>query len=288
MAHFTVVSQDTTAPAVSATVVGEQDDDGAYIGSAMVTISATDEGSGVASVEYKLDAGEWTAYTEAVQVSAAGEHTVLFRATDGAGNVSTEGTTSFTVVAGGDDTVAPSVSALVSGTQNSKWEFLDAATVTVSALDTGSGVASVELAMDDGDWATYTDPVVVDTAGAHTFRYRATDVAGNVSAELTGAFTVVESGPGPGPDVCPSSDVRDTVVIGDIDSQVANVDIGNGCTINDVIDETGQWTTHNQFVKHVKAVTKELVQNKVLTSALRDRIITAAVNSTVGSPASLV
>jgi len=288
MAHFTVVSQDTTAPTVTATVVGEQDDDGAYIGSAMVTISATDEGSGVASVEYKLDSGAWTVYSVAVQVSAAGEHTVLFRATDGAGNVSAEGTVSFTVVAGGDDTVAPSVSALVTGTQNSSWEFLDAANITVSALDTGSGVASVELALDAGAWAAYTAPVVVDTAGAHTFRYRATDVAGNVSAELSGAFTVVESGPGPGPDVCPSSDVRDTVVIGDIDSQVANVDIGNGCTINDVIDEDGEWSTHNQFVKHVKAVTKELVQNKVLTSALRDRIVTAAVNSSVGSPASLV
>lgn len=288
MAHFTVVQQDTTAPTVSAQVVGQQDENGAYVGSAMVTVSAQDAGSGVASVEYKLDGGEWTAYTEAVQVMAAGDHTVLFRATDQAGNVSTEGTVSFTVVAGDADDVAPSVSAMVTGTQDSSWNFLDAANITISALDTGSGVASVEYKLDDGAWTVYTAPVVVDTAGTHTFSYRGTDVAGNVSAELSGSFTIVESGPGPGPDVCPSSDVRDTVIIGDNDSQVANIDIGNGCTINDVIDENGDWATHNRFVKHVKAVTKELVQNGVLTGALRDRIITAAVNSDVGSSASRV
>ncbi len=289
MAHFTVVSQDITAPTVSALVAGEQDESGAYIGSAMVTVSATDEGSGVASTEYKLDDGAWAAYTEAVQVSAEGAHTVLFRATDVAGNVSEEGTVTFTVVAdSGEDTVPPSVSALVSGTQNSEWAFVDGATITISALDTDSGVASVEYKLDEAAWAAYTDPIAVDGAGTHTFAYRATDVAGNVSAELSGTFTIVESGPGPGPDVCPSSDVRDTVVIGDNDSQVANIDIGNGCTINDVIDEDGDWATHNQFVKHVKAVTKELVQNGVITSALRDRIVTAAVNSDVGSPASRV
>ncbi|MGB3438038.1 MAG: hypothetical protein WBA97_04720 [Actinophytocola sp.] len=288
MAHFTVVRQDTTAPTVTGQVTGEQDENGAYIGSAMVTVSATDNdgGSGVASIEYKLDDAEWAAYTEAVQVSAAGEHTVLFRASDQAGNTSEEGSATFTVVSGDVDETPPSVSSVVSGTQNSNWEYLDAASIDISALDTGSGVASVEYTLDGGAWTAYTEPVVVNTAGTHEFLYRATDLAGNVSAELPGSFTIVESGPGPGPDVCPDSDVRDTVVIGDIDSQVANIDIGNGCTINDVIDEDGDWSTHNQFVRHVKAVTKELVQNGVITGALRDRIVTAAVNSAVGTPAS--
>lgn len=285
MAHFTVVQQDTTAPTVTGQVAGQQDENGAYIGSAMVTVTADDDGSGVASIEYKLDDGAWTAYTAAVQVSAAGEHTVLFRATDQAGNVSTEGSETFTVVSGEVDETPPSVSAVVTGTQNSNWEFLDAASIDITALDTGSGVASVEYTLDGGAWTAYVDPVVVNTAGTHEFAYRATDLVGNVSAELTGSFTIVESGPAPGPDVCPDSDVRDTVVIGDIDSQVANIDIGNGCTINDVVDEDGDWSTHNQFVRHVKAVTKELVQNGVISSALRDRIVAAAVNSDVGASA---
>ncbi len=286
MAHFTVVQRDSTAPTVSGRVSGQQDENGAYVGSAMVTVTATDNegGSGVASIEYKVDGGAWTAYTSAVQVSTPGAHTVLFRATDQAGNTSTEGSVTFTVVSGAVDETPPSVSAVVTGTQNSSWQYLDAANITVSALDTGSGVASVEYKLDSGAWTAYTAPVTVNTAGSHTFYYRATDRAGNTSAELSGSFTIVESGPAPGPDVCPDSDVRDTVIIGDIDSQVPNVDIGNGCTINDVIDEDGEWSSHNQFVRHVKAVTRELVQNKVITNAMRDRIVTAAVNSTVGVP----
>ncbi|TDV52080.1 OmpL47-type beta-barrel domain-containing protein [Actinophytocola oryzae] len=285
MVMFAVVQEDADAPTVTGQVVGQQDANGAYVGSAMVTLTATDAGSGVASVEYKLDGGAWTAYTAAVQVSTPGAHTVAYRATDEAGNVSAEGTLTFTVVAGGADQTPPSVSALVSGTQNSSWEFLDGATITVTALDTGSGVGSVEYKLDGGAWTAYTAPVTVDSAGDHTFSYRATDKAGNTSAELSGSFTVVEDSPGQGPDVCPSSDVRDTVYVGDVDSQVANVDTGNGCTINDVIDEDAGWQTHNDFVRYVKSVTKELVQNGVIDNDARNRIVAASIDSTVGGEA---
>ena len=80
---------------------GTQDADGNYVDVATVTLSATDAGSGVASVEYKLDDGAWTAYTAAVAVNAPGEHMVSYRATDAAGNVSEEGMAHFTVVSAG-------------------------------------------------------------------------------------------------------------------------------------------------------------------------------------------
>jgi len=86
----------------------------------------------------------------------------------------------------------------------------------------------------------------------------------------------------PPPDACPNSDLRDTVVIGGIDSQVENTDIGNGCTLNDVIDENAEYATHDRFVKHVKAVTQELVGNGVLSSGDRNRIVTAAIESDIG------
>jgi plastocyanin len=282
MAMFTVVQQDTTAPVASGQVAGQQDQNGAYVGSAVVTLTATDAGSGVASIEYKLDSGAFTAYSAPVQVSTLGAHTVSYRATDVAGNVSTVGTLSFTVVSGGTDTTAPSVSAVVSGNQNSNWQYVDAAVITLSALDTGSGVGSIEYALDGGAWTVYTVPVAVDSEGAHTFKYRATDKAGNVSPELSGGFTIVEESDGPTPDVCPSSDVRDTVIIGESDSQVPNVDTGNGCTINDLINENGEYASANDFIRWVKSVTKELVQNGVIDSDARNRIVAAAIDSGVG------
>jgi plastocyanin len=279
MAHFTVVKSDTTAPVVTASVGGTQDADGNYVGSATVSLTATDAGSGVAAVEYKLDGGAWTAYAAPVRVSAPGAHTVGYRARDVAGNTSPEGSVAFTVIAGGD-TTAPTVSLAVSGKQSGDWSYVGQATVTLTGADAESGVDFIEYKVDSGAWTRYAAPVVVSALGAHTVRSRATDVAGNVSAEVSGSFTVVAAPPPP--DACPNSDTRETVVIGGIDSQVENTDIGNGCTINDVIDENAEYASHDRFVKHVKAVTQELVANGVLSTGDRNRIVTAAIESGIG------
>ncbi|WP_410643425.1 OmpL47-type beta-barrel domain-containing protein [Amycolatopsis sp. lyj-346] len=281
MAHFTVVRSDTTAPAVSASVAGTQDADGGYVGRATVTVTASDAGSGVASVEYRVDGGAWTAYAAPVPVTAVGAHTVEFRASDVAGNTSLTGSVAFTVVAGGD-TSAPAVSLQVRGNQDGGWNYVGQATVTLTAADAESGVDFVEYKVDAAAWARYAAPVVVSALGTHTVRARATDVAGNVSAEVAGTFTVVAAPPPP--DACPFSDTRETVVIGGIDSQVGNTDTGNGCTINDVIAENAEYASHDRFVKHVKAVTQELVANGVLSPGDRNRIVTAAIESGVGGP----
>ncbi|GAB3432948.1 OmpL47-type beta-barrel domain-containing protein [Actinophytocola sediminis] len=278
MESFTVVEQDTTAPTAAATVVGEQDPDGNFLGSAVVTVTAEDEGSGVDTIEYSLDGGDWTAYTEAVQVRAAGEHTFAYRATDLAGNVSAEGAETFTVVANPDeDTTPPSVTAVVTGNQDANWNFLDTATVTVSALDVDSGVKLVEYKLDDGEWTAYTEPLAV-SAGEHTVWYRATDNAGNVAAEQSGSFTVIEVST----DECPDSDTRDTVWIGVENTYVSNEDTGNGCTISDLIAQDDEYPTHTAFVRHVKQVTNGLVTAGVLTSVQRDIIVRAATRSDIG------
>ncbi|WP_285479072.1 OmpL47-type beta-barrel domain-containing protein [Amycolatopsis sp. NBRC 101858] len=279
MSHFTVVKSDTTPPTVTASVAGTQDTGGNYVGKATVTVVASDTGSGVAATEYQVDGGAWTAYTAPVAVTAVGAHTVGYRARDVAGNTSAPASVSFTVVAGGD-TTAPVASLAVSGRQDGNWSYVGQATVTLAATDAGSGVDSVEYKVDSGAWTRYTAPVVVSALGAHTVGARATDVAGNASLEVFGAFTVVSATPPP--DACPVSDTRETVVIGGVDSQVENIDIGNGCTLNDVIDENAEYASHDRFVKHVKAVTQELVGNGVLSSGDRNRIVTAAIESDIG------
>lgn len=189
--------EDTTPPTVSAEATGEQDADGNYVGSATVAIEATDEDSGVDTVEYKLDDGEFQPYTEPVAVDAVGEHTVNYRATDAAGNASEQGSLAFTVVEGqGADTTPPTVTAKAAGEQNADGAYLDTATVTLSAADEESGVDTVEYQLDGGEFQPYTDPVVVEGVGEHMVHYRATDKAGNASKEGMLGLTIVE-----GPDV---------------------------------------------------------------------------------------
>ncbi|TDE11419.1 OmpL47-type beta-barrel domain-containing protein [Jiangella asiatica] len=279
---FSVVEpepDDTTAPTVDAAVAGDQDEDGNYITSATVTVTASDAGSGVASIEYNLDGAGFTAYTAPVVVDSLGAHTVEYRATDNSGNVSPAGSVTFTVVEPEpDDTTPPEVSASVGGEQDENGDYVDSATVTVTASDTGSGVASVTYAVDDGAFAPYTEPVVVSDLGEHTVQYRATDNAGNTSEVGSVRFTIVERDG----DACPDSDTRATVVVGGIDSTVPNVDTGDGCTINDLIDDDGAWPSHGAFVRHVTEVANQLVTDGVITTRDRGMITRAAAASDVG------
>ncbi|AQS66486.1 OmpL47-type beta-barrel domain-containing protein [Streptomyces pactum] len=190
--------EDTTAPETSAEVDGTQNADGQYVGSASVTVAATDEGgTGVERIEYAIGSdGAWQPYTTPVVVDQVGDHTVRYRAFDKAGNAAAEKSVTFTVVPPPtDDTTAPETSATVSGEKNPDGAYIDMATVTVTASDTGSGVNTIEYAVGDGAWQAYTAPVMVHEVGEHTVRYRASDKAGNVAAEKSVAFTVVAAPP---------------------------------------------------------------------------------------------
>ena len=75
------------------------------------------------------------------------------------------------------------MTAQVAGDRDDDGNYVGAATVTVNATDADSGVARVEYALDGGPFGTYSAPVTVNSPGAHTVQYRATDVAGNTSAD---------------------------------------------------------------------------------------------------------
>ena len=75
-ATFTVLQiNDTTAPTTNATAAGNKDQRDNFVGSATVTVTATDDefGSGVHSIEYRVNGGAWNAYTAPVAFNAAGQ-----------------------------------------------------------------------------------------------------------------------------------------------------------------------------------------------------------------------
>ncbi|WP_265521580.1 OmpL47-type beta-barrel domain-containing protein [Oerskovia flava] len=270
---------DTVAPEVDYRVYGQLNDDGEYVGTAFVRLHATDDDSGVASVEYQIDGGEWIRYGKQIPLRAPGAHVVTFRATDVAGNVSAPQSVTVVLEGGEDpgDVEGPEVTAGVGGSRNRDGAFVGRATVTLTAVDEESGVDRTEFQVDGGSWQRYAAPFVVAADGQHVVRYRAVDGAGNVSSgEVT--FTVVELLR----DRCPGSDVRPTVIIDGIDSTVENFDDGEGCTVNDHIAEDDQYPTHREFVRHVREVTRDLVDEGVLIGAERQQIIAAAELSNIG------
>ncbi|MFI6934772.1 OmpL47-type beta-barrel domain-containing protein [Streptomyces sp. NPDC050287] len=286
--RFTVVAPDTgdtTAPETSATVGGEQNADGTYVDMATVTVSASDTGSGVNTIEYAVGSGAWQPYTAPVMVHQVGTHTVRYRATDKAGNVSAEKSVQFTVVAATpQDTTAPVTGVTVDGTRNSDGAYVRSAKVTVSATDEGgTGVDRIEYSLDAGPYLAYTAPVVVDRVGAHTVAYRATDKAGNTSAARTVSFTVVAGGQVPAPN-CPEFDERLTVIVGTVDSGVPNRVTDNRCRINELIEDEKEWTSHALFLKHVKTVLDKLLKEGVVDQREYNAIQKAARQSGIGKP----
>ncbi|MFJ4466272.1 OmpL47-type beta-barrel domain-containing protein [Streptomyces sp. NPDC089424] len=285
--EFTVVapqSDDTTAPDTSASVSGEQNPDGTYVDMATVTVSASDTGSGVNTIEYAIGAsGAWQPYAQPVMVHQVGTHTVRYRATDKAGNVAAEKSVQFTVVAAPpQDTTPPVTGVTVEGTRNSDGAYVGSAEVTVSATDHGGEVASVEYSLDGGPYLAYGGPVIVDRAGAHTLAYRASDTAGNTSAARTVSFTVVAGGvPAP---PCPEYDERLTVVVGTVDTGVPNRLTENRCRINELIEDEKEWTSHALFLKHVKQVLDGLRADGVIDNREYNVVTRAARQSGIGKP----
>src|SRR5699024_2890414 len=274
---------DSTPPEVVAEVSGEQDADGNYVGSAEVVISATDDDSGVESVEYRLDGGEFGPYESPVSVSEVGDHVVDFRATDAAGNTA-EDSVEFSVVEESDpgDSTPPEVVAEVSGEQDADGNYVGSAEVVISATDDDSGVESVEYRLDGGEVGPYEAPVSGCEVGDHVVDFRDTDAAGN-TAEDSVEFTVVEEEGDPDPGQCP--DDRATVVIAEIDTGVTNLEVSDGCTINDAIDETADYADHGEFVRHVGQVVQPLAEDALITQREADTIVRAAIRSEIGREA---
>ncbi|WP_307717656.1 OmpL47-type beta-barrel domain-containing protein [Streptomyces sp. V4I23] len=285
---FTVVApptDDTTAPETSATVSGEKDDQGRYVDMATVTVTASDAGSGVNTIEYALSAdGAWQPYTAPVMVHEAGTHKVRYRATDKAGNAAAEKAVDFTVVAPPtDDTAPPETSATVSGDKNSDGAYIARAEVRLSATDAGSGVERIEYSLDSGPYLAYTTPLVVDRVGYHTVLYRATDKAGNTSEAKSVAFSVAEGGGVPAP-TCPEHDERPTVIVGTVDTGIPNRMTGSRCTINELIEDEKDWSSHALFLKHVDAVIDRLLADGVIDEREHRTIYRAAKESGIGRP----
>jgi len=177
---------DTTAPVVDpVTEPAEPDGDaGWHTGPVMVSLDADDPddgaggGSGVAAVEVAVDGGDWADYGGPLTLAEDGEHTVAYRATDSAGNVSEPAELTLRI-----DQTAPEVgiAGVAEGAVHGDSEEL---TITADAADATSGVAERTLtvggrAVASGDTlALYRLPL-----GETTVEATATDAAGNTATE---------------------------------------------------------------------------------------------------------
>ncbi len=149
-------------------------------GPGTVVLDATDD-TGVESVEYRVDGGDWAAYDEPFVISEPGDHTVDYRAADAAGNTA-EGSFSVVVPEAVVEPTSPVVDVAASPVApdgRGAW-YVSPVTLTASASG-GVGDLVVEQRIGAGDWTAYEAPVTVSEDGVTRVRFRVTDEAGTVS-----------------------------------------------------------------------------------------------------------
>ncbi len=177
--YFTI---DTTPPTTSISLSGTLGLDNWYVSDVTITLTATDDVSGVAITAYGFDGTTWITYTDPFTISTEGITTIYYNSTDNAGNM--EDTKSTTVKI---DKTNPMTTIDLEGILGNDDWYLSDVTVTLGASDSTSGILQIEYSFDEITWIVYTTPFVIDTEGTTTAYVRLTDNAGNVE---TGTFDV--------------------------------------------------------------------------------------------------
>ncbi len=150
-----------------------------------VTLTGSDEGSGVARTEYRLDGDAWTS-GDSVEVNGEGIHELRYRAVDNAGNLGETESCQVRI-----DATAPQLN--LSGADDT-WQNWPA-WLLFSASDALSGVESIEYSTDGGDSWTDGNALVVSGEGESEALYRASDHAGNRSAAETALVRIDRRAP---------------------------------------------------------------------------------------------
>ena len=154
---------DSSAPVTTAAVSPVQPPSGWHTSDVTVSLSATDDFSGIQSINWSENQGSTTSVaggSATINVSVDGIHTIAYWAVDAANNTEVSKSTTVRI-----DRVAPVTTLTRSG-----------GLLTLASTDATSGVAKTYISINNAAAVEYTAPIA-DTV--HTIRYWSVDTAGN-------------------------------------------------------------------------------------------------------------
>jgi len=135
---------------------------------------------GIAILEYRLDTAQaWTVFSTPFTLEGMPDRpvAVVHRATDRAGNVEPDNTTTFVL-----DTTAPTTAIAIGDPHLEKDGnplVVPDTRFTLESVDTGAGLARIEYRKGAGPWAEYVDSFAVADLGLQSIEYRGIDNVGN-------------------------------------------------------------------------------------------------------------
>jgi hypothetical protein len=174
---FTTLS-DTIPPTTNIFFNGTTGENSWYISPLIITLTATDDLSGVNHTMYKLDTENWNIYTNPLTIYDDNKHIIQYYSVDNAGNIEEIQSRNFDI-----DQTPPRTTHSFSGDIGFNGWYIGSGTFFLTAIDNTSGVSHIFYKFDSGGWIEYTVPMVLDTDGIHTLKYYSIDIAGNTEQE---------------------------------------------------------------------------------------------------------
>ena len=226
---------DNTAPTVTVTNPGAN-----VRGTVALGSTSSDGGSGISGVVYQYSPagqGNWTTTPSAWNTVSLtdGLYDLRATATDNAGNSTTSATVTNVRI---DNTPPTTTSNAPAGAQSAD------VIVTLTSVDSGSGVSTTQYKIDSGTFTTGTTvvisaPVSHTNDGVHTIQFQGTDNAGNVET-LKSVNVTIDTTPPDGTAVDPGSTLRGTVTL---TATATATDIASIAFQYRAGGSSGSWTT---------------------------------------------
>lgn len=176
---------DTVPPTSQATIDGTPAPTGWYVRPVTVTLTASDDRSGVAGVRYRLDQTSWITGT-LVPITSDGNHVLEYQAVDVAGNAQAIQSLPIPLDATPPTTAYQYDPTTIVG--DNGW-YRSPITITLIPTDLVSGVNQTQYRINNGSWQTGIQFVLSDQ-GEHTVEFFSTDVAGNIETPFPVVFKI--------------------------------------------------------------------------------------------------
>ena len=185
-----VGTNDNIAPDSDWSNEGQIGADGWFVSNVILTLTSSDAGgSGLKTIQYSLDGGDWHAYATSIVVTSEGVHTLRFQAEDNYGNNESERSVNFKI-----DRSAPIVTISTTG-PGTEAGFNGTVTFVLEALDEQSGIGSIHYRTAAGSWNLYSDAFMINAEGSTLVEWFAADSAGNSGTVASRSVTIDSADP---------------------------------------------------------------------------------------------
>jgi len=183
---------DTRAPVTTSQLEGQMNRMEWYTSNVSITLDASDSLTGLDWTEWSLDGGDWTYHSGTIPVAGDGEHQLMFRSCDVAGNLERTSSTVFKI----DQTAPDDLSIEMEGGGNIIG--LPSLDIVLAANDHTSGVEAMRFSIDGDEWGPWINfegtrfMAIPSEEGEHTISWQVRDMAGNVATDVDPLVVILD------------------------------------------------------------------------------------------------